>query len=68
MAIDRLGRIIAEGHRVFNTYYREYGIVISIPNNGYFDFVEVEYSKKKEFTSPLELEIAIVQNLKSKAN
>jgi hypothetical protein len=61
MAIDRLGRTISEGHRVFNTYYREYGIIISIPNSGDFDFVEVEYLKKKEFTSPLELEIAIVQ-------
>jgi hypothetical protein len=64
MAIDRFGKTITEGCRVFNNYYREYGIITNIPNNGDFDFVKVKYLKREEFDSPLELEISIIQQKK----
>ena len=61
MITDRYGKILVEGRRVYNTYYREYGIVTGITYSGIFGFVKVKYLKREELSSPLELEISIVQ-------
>ena len=66
MTTDRYGKILVVGHRVYNTYYREYGIVTGITYSGIFGFVKVKYLKREELSSPLELEISIVQPDKDK--